>query len=88
MYLRRLRSIMDEYTNGKLAGVSLFHSIRSFVCLFVMLLFIHLPIFLCSLARLLTLSLLPSHARSLTHSLTHSLTQCLLPLDQMYPSPE
>ena len=28
MYLRRLRSIMDEYTNGKLAGVSL---VRSFV---------------------------------------------------------
>ena len=22
MYMRRLRSIMDEYTNGKLAGVS------------------------------------------------------------------
>ncbi len=27
MYLRRLRSIMDEYTNGKLAGVSLTHSL-------------------------------------------------------------
>ena len=32
MYLRRLRSIMDEYTNGKLAGVSLVRSfVRSFV---------------------------------------------------------
>ena len=35
MYLRRLRSIMDEYTNGRLAGVSLFHSfIPSFIHLF------------------------------------------------------
>ena len=40
MYLRRLRSIMDEYTNGKLAGVSLIHSVFSFILSFTRL-YIH-----------------------------------------------